>query len=89
MTSKLRTSRRRKGLTLRAVAEPLGRTVMWLSLIERGKLPASEDTVARIIEMIDRLSKLRCVVAESRDELATGLRLPKAKNRTRAVAVRV
>jgi hypothetical protein len=77
--SRILLARRVAGLYQHEVARPLGRTVMWLSLAERGLTPLSPETEACILTLIQRLAHLNATVAEKRKELVEDLRVEAAR----------
>lgn len=82
--NELRELRQANQLTLKQVAAPLGRSGEWLRRIENASLPASQETIDRILECISR-----CATAQKQAlGLFTGMRIPplvSRKRKTRAL----
>lgn len=60
--TKIRSLRIEKGLSLRDIANPLGRTSQWLNLVELDRLAVDEKIESAIIDVINRLAEFRANV---------------------------
>lgn len=59
MKSELRLARESARLTRRQVCQPLKRTTEWLRRVESGSLPATAETRAKILRVIETLAAMR------------------------------
>lgn len=79
--NRLRELRQVNQLTLKQVAAPLGRSGEWLRRIENASLPASQETIDRILECISR-----CATAQKQVlGLFAGMRIPLPVSRERKI----
>ena len=77
----IRTKRLSQKLSLRTVAESVGRTAMWLSLVERRRLTCTPEVQARILAAIKRLGQFKAEVSRRKNQLTSDLRLSNAQAR--------
>ena len=61
----LRKLREQRGLTQSDVAHVLGRTQVWISMVELGKIRPSAEVIERIRAAIERLAEFRATVNQA------------------------
>jgi transcriptional regulator with XRE-family HTH domain len=79
--TRIREARRNAGLRQRDVGEAVGRSGMWMSFAERGKLELKRNEEAAILRAIARLARYKTVVRKQREALVADLRLPATRTR--------
>ena len=81
VVTSIRKKRLSQNLSLRTVGESVGRTAMWLSLVERRRLTCTPEVQARILAAIERLGQFKAEVSQRKNELTSDLRLSNAQVR--------
>ena len=73
---KLRRERIAAGISQTELGEALRRSQVWVSLLERGRIPITVDMEGRVLTAIRRLSEFRKAAEEQRRAMTQDLALP-------------
>jgi hypothetical protein len=74
--SRIRVARIAAAVEVSELAHAVGRKEYWLGDVERGLRPIAPEEEIVVLKAIDRLARFKQMIAESREKLFAGLRLP-------------